>query len=715
MKRFASLLLLAGLAVPGLAGAQSAQDVDASAPDEFTWLERTDDPAARAWAAAQTAKAMARLKASPEFAKIQGDIRDTLAKSRPQPAYYPLGRKLLRFARDREHPLGILSVAPIDGRGEWRQLLDVAAYNQAHGTDFQIMFLDPAEQCRAPLYDRCLIPFAEGGSSLLQYREFDVESGTFVAGGFETPPIRAGVAWLDADTLVVGHALGDVPALKSGFPGAIYRWRRGTPLKESSLLFQAHPGDALISTTSVPGSSPLVISLARDYQTFEPNILDASGKVVPLALPSSLQKFGAPVAFGRYLIFQLAKAATMEGVAYAADSLIAYDPAAAEGARVSLVAAPGNGAYINDAYGGLAATRDGVAYVESVDLQKTVRLAHRNAAGKWVSKPLFRADPGVAVTIRATGAEDGVLVRMAGFLKPAEIRFLSARGKSTMIDVAAPVIDANAYVSEIRTARSKDGTIIDYYLVRPKAATGRPVPTIITAYGGYGVNLDPDYFSSGLGPALVPWLERGGAYALAAVRGGGERGSGWADAARGTRRQRSYDDFAAVAEDLVRSGFTAPRRIGAFGRSFGGLLAANVAVQRPDLFGAALVGVPIVDLFRLGRSGSDISAGQKVEVGDWDAPAQAAIMRGYSPYQNIRPGVDYPHILTVVSEKDGQVGPGHGRKFTAKLQSVGADALLLEGPTGGHGYPDQFADPEEFAAQMVFFVDALMKDDVRPQ
>lgn len=705
-----ALLMLAGLTLGfGEARAQAPEATAASAPDAFTWLETTGDPAARGWAARQTSAALARLTSLPDFATVQNEIHDALAKSRPQPGYYPLGDKLLRFARDRDHPLGVLAVAPIDGKGEWRELLDVAAYNKAHGTNFQIMFLDPAEQCRAPAFDRCLIPFAEGGSSLLQYREFDLDAGVFVEGGFETPPVRAGVAWLDRDTLAIGHALGGVPALKSGFPGAIYRWRRGTPIEKSSLIFRANPGDALISTTPISGPNPLLISLARDYRTFEVNLMDAAGAVAPIGLPSSLQKFGAPVTAGRYLIFQLANAATLEGKAYAADSLIAYDPAAPADARLSLVAAPGGDAYINDAYGGLAATRDAVAFVESRNLQKSVVLAQSGDDGTWKRKTLLRAEPGVAVTIRGTGAEDGVLVRLSGFLKPTEVRFLSVSGKSRLVDAAVPIIDARRFVSEIRTAHSKDGTVIDYYLVRPKRATGKPMPTIITAYGGYGVNLDPDYFSGGLGPALVPWLERGGAYALAAVRGGGERGSSWADAARGTQRQRSYDDFAAVAEDLVRTGFSAPRRIGVFGRSFGGLLAANMAVQRPDLFGAALVGVPIVDLFRLGRSGSDISAGQKVEVGDWDDPAQAALMLEYSPYQNIRSGMGYPRFLTVVSEKDGQVGPGHGRKFTAKLQSVGADALLLEGPTGGHGYPDQFADPKEFAAQMAFFIDALMK------
>ncbi|WP_447763633.1 prolyl oligopeptidase family serine peptidase [Sphingopyxis panaciterrae] len=704
---FSALASQAASAAPEASAGQS----DLSAPDEFTWLEDSDK-AATDWAARQTASTMDRLRAVPLFPAIRDEMRAALAKSSPPPSFYPLGNKLMRFDRTAEKPLGILAIATVtNGKaGPWRDVLDVSAYNKARGTNFQITFLSPEEQCLAPRFERCLIPFADGGSSLVQYREFDLAAGQFVEGGFETPPIRAGVAWLDENRLALGHALADIPALKSGFAGGLYIWRRGTPLAASDLIFRANSGDSLISTTPLPGydAGSLLISLARDYQTFEVNLLDKKGVIRPLDLPTSLQKFGAPIVSGRYLAFLLGRPATIEGRAYAANSLIAYDPAAPDGKRVSLVASPTGGAVINDAYGGLAATKDAIAFVETRDLRKTLVLARRGQDGQWIRTDAMQAEPGVSLSIQGTGFENDVLIKQAGFLHPTEVDLVSADGRSSQIYQAAPVIDASAYVSEIRTARSKDGTTVDYYLVRPKNGS-RPSAVIIAGYGGYGVNYDPNYFSGGLGLGLVPWLERGGAYALAAIRGGGERGSAWADAARGTNRQRSYDDFAAVAEDLLAKSLTEKGRIGVFGRSFGGLLAANMAVQRPDLFNAALVGVPIVDLFRLGRDGKDISAGQKVEVGDWDDPAQAAIMRAYSPYQNILPGRTYPRTLTVISAKDGQVGPGHGRKFVAKLQSVGADAELIEGPTGGHGFPDQLANPEEFAAQIAFFTDALMK------
>jgi prolyl oligopeptidase len=246
-------------------------------------------------------------------------------------------------------------------------------------------------------------------------------------------------------------------------------------------------------------------------------------------------------------------------------------------------------------------------------------------------------------------------------------------------------------------------------LVRPKESRSRPVPTILEGYGGYGVNIEPNYFSSGLALTLPSWLSRGGALAVAAIRGGGERGAAWHLAGSGRNKQKSYDDFIAVAQDLIDSGFTARGKIGSYGRSNGGLLSAVAATERPDLFGASLIGTPIVDIFRLGKGDSGISGGMKAEYGDWDDPQQIPAILRFSPYQNIRPGVTYPKILLISSTEDNQVGPGHARRFAARLEEVGAKPLLLEGPIGGHGFPNQFSQPEETAMQIMFFIDALMR------
>jgi prolyl oligopeptidase len=304
---------------------------------------------------------------------------------------------------------------------------------------------------------------------------------------------------------------------------------------------------------------------------------------------------------------------------------------------------------------------------------------------------------------------EALIVRETGFLTPTQISLVLPRHKPVILFTGLPVVDASKFVSEIHSARSRDGIMVDYYLVRPKKPKPGPVPVILSGYGGYGANVDPSYFTGDLGLGLVPWLSRGGAFSLAATRGGGERGSSWSNSAKGINRQRTFDDFAAVAQDMVKSGLTEPRRIGSFGRSFGGLLSANMVTQQPELFGAAIVGVAVTDLFRGVDDGSIVDAGQATETGDPRDPNQAPIMLGYSPYQNIRPNIRYPRVLTVVSAEDGIVGPGYGRRFAAKLQSVGAESFLLEGGLGGHGFPDEFANPKENAAQVTFFIESLMK------
>jgi prolyl oligopeptidase len=299
-------------------------------------------------------------------------------------------------------------------------------------------------------------------------------------------------------------------------------------------------------------------------------------------------------------------------------------------------------------------------------------------------------------------------VREEGFLTPPTVGLLTLDGRIRTVQASKAVVDARDYVTEIRSARSKDGTRVDYYLVRPKKAGPGPVPTLMGGYGSFGVNYAPGYFSAELKLGMASWLSRGGAFVAAAIRGGGERGEAWHLGGAGLNKQHSFDDFVAVAEDLVRTGFTSRDRLGAFGRSAGGLLTAVMTTQQPDLFKAVLVGVPVTDLAHMGN-GSGIVRGQKAEFGDWDDPRQLASILAWSPYQNIRTGVRYPRVLVITSTQDNQVGPGQARKFAARLEEVGARPLLIEEPTGGHGVPDQLRQPELVAAEVTFFIDSLMK------
>ena len=707
-------IVFASLSVLLPAGRTFGQPAPSLAPpDRYDWLNKADDPRAAAWAAAQTAATMRRLTQSPVFPAVQHELSEAERASRSTPGYFLLGEHIVRFTRDASHPRGVFAVASIGGTGgdrDWHDVLDVAAMNQQEGRDFEVMFLDLNKTCLAPRFERCLLPFGAGGSSLIQYREFDFATGRFVVDGFVTTPSRGGVAWLDRDTLLIAHANDPSGLLPSGFPKSVYRWRRGTPLASADTVMTAASTDSLLDVRSLGASLPGrgLILRAKDYATFELYQVARDGAPSRLDLPTKLQGFGETYSIGSTLVVQLASDAEIEGRPYAADTLVGYDLQAPIGARASTVYVPARGRYVSDPFSGIAATRNALAFVVTEHLGKTLVVAMRDAAG-WAARAIRTASPGATMKLPSSD-QDGnrVLVEEAGLLEPTEVALASTGGAAETLFRARPLIDASRFVSEVRSAQSSDGTSIDYYLVRPRAARPGPVPAILYGYGGYGVNADPSYFEGGLGPALVSWLSRGGAYAIAAIRGGSERGSAWALAAKGTNRQRSFDDFAAVAQSMIASGFTTREHLGCMGRSFGGLLAANMVTQHPDLFGAVLVGVPITDLFRLGTDKNDISAGQKIEVGDWTDPQQMPLMLRYSPYQNIRAGVRYPAVLAVESARDGQVGPGHARRFVAKLQSAGADARLIEGPTGGHGFPNEFTNPVEYAAQVTFFIDTLM-------
>jgi prolyl oligopeptidase len=685
-------------------------------PDKFTWLSAAHDPAAVQWAAKQSQATMQRLTSSPEFPKVQEEIRRAEAASSPTPNFYLLGDKLVKFVRDDRFKAGAFFVAPRAAASEsktiaWKMVLDVAALNAKESRNYQVMFLGLNAQCLPPKYDRCLIPFGEGGSSLVEYREFDFSNGQFVEGGFRSPPTRGDFAWLNPDTILIGYNGKPSDELPSGFPQNIVAWRRGTDINAAKTVYSAKRTDSLVSATTIgTGSSQRgLLNRAMDYSNFELELVNQNGSVERLDLPTRLQNFGTAFVTGNLLVVQLAEPATIEGKAYAADTLVAYDISAPAGHHVSLVFAPSAGSYVNDPFNGIVGTGDGIAFVQTHNLQKSLLTAHRTAGG-WTTTRSLSAPPGVAMTITSHDSfGPSVIVEEAGFLQPTQTSIITPGHSPVALFNGKPVVDASAFVTDIRSAKSKDGTMVDYYLVRPKHPKPGPVPVIISGYGGYGINVDPDYFAHDLGVGLVPWLLRGGAFSIAAIRGGGERGSAWANSAKGVNRQRTFDDFAAVAKDMVLSRFTAPGKIGSFGRSFGGLLSSNMVTQQPHLFGAAIVGVPITDLFRGVDDGSVIAAGQETETGNPHDPKQVPIMLRYSPYQNIQAGTQYPHVLTIVSTEDGQVGPGYGRRFTAKLQSVGADAMLLEGPTGGHGFPNEFANPREYAAQVTFFIDSLMK------
>ncbi|MDB5368348.1 MAG: hypothetical protein JWM77_4275 [Rhodospirillales bacterium] len=691
-----------------------AQDA-ATAIDKYRWLEEQRAPAAIAWAKERRDRAVANLSAKPLFPTLERELRDSLAASAPRPPTFLLGDHFVRLTRDAAHSSGLLQVAPKRaGRAPsgWRTVLDVGELNRREGASYVLSGLsmfDFPSRCLPPDFNRCLLALSPGGSSSLELREFDLRKGDFVEGGFRTRPNRSFTAWLNQDTLLIAHSLDGSPALPSNFPAALYLWKRGTNLVDAKKLYEAPPSTSLVEAFALGAGVQRrgVLTIIHDYSTIEYRLIDSGGTLSKIDLPQKLKYVGRPALRYPYISVQLAAPATIEGEAYAAETIVAYDVRADVPSHVSAVFVPDRGTYVSD---GIDGTGDSIVFVEDNNLRKTLMRATPTTKG-WSVRKLQSAPPGVALNvIKPDGVSSELLVERKGFLTPSTLDLLAPGKKPVEIEAGKQIFEARDFTVEVRAAKSKDGTLVDYYLVRPKYPAPGPVPTVMSGYGSFGLNFSPDYFSSGLGRGMVSWLARGGAYAATAIRGGGERGDAWRLAGTGLNKQNSFDDFAAVAEDLIASGFTAPNRLGAFGRSGGGLLTAAMVTQHPDLFGAIFVGVPVTDVGALSTSGSGIIKGQKTEFGDWDDPKILPTILSWSPYQNIRTGLPYPRILVMTSTEDNQVGPGQARKFVAKLEEVGAKPLLIEEAQGGHSVPDSIKQPELVAAEMMFFIDALMPD-----
>jgi prolyl oligopeptidase len=684
--------------------------------DEFLWLESAKDPAALAWVEHQRAQAETALKALPQYVEVSKELSTSLTAVPASPSFMVMGRKIVRFQRDAPHPHGVLSVATRGGHGSigpWRVVLDVDALGKAEGKPYELQW-GTGDACLPPAYDRCLLSLSPGGGDAAELREFDLGRGQFVEGGFRTPAAgRVDAVWLNQDRVLIADAQPGRALTLGMWSADVQLWKRGQPLQDAHVIWSASQSDAVVLLGSVGLGSARrgIINDVQDYSyRFKMITVDQEGRLQVVGLPEKLKPFGLLGVTDRHIIVQLAVPASIEGKSYQAEDVLAYDVSSANpDHHVDLVYSPKEGNIVASAsFGGIAATRSAVTMVVTNRLRSQIVTARLKAA-QWALRENKAEDPGTTPAIAASDPNgDDLIVSRSGYLTPLQTDLVSPGRAPLRLYTQAAAFDASAFRVEIRTATSADGTAIDYYLLRPKkdAAPGA-LPILMTGYGGFGFSYTPGYLDPWVGGAsFLSWLKRGGGLAVPIIRGGGERGEMWHQAAMREKHQRSYDDFEAVASDLIAKGITSPKHLGVFGSSNGGLLAAAVVVQRPDLFGAAVSDAPVLDMLRYMDMG--IGGGMMQEFGDpRDPPMREAIL-GWSPYQNVKPTVSYPPMLFTVSTEDNRVGPGHARKMTALLEKYHKPVFLLEEPEGGHGVSSSTERPDLMALRLTFLIDTLM-------
>lgn len=706
--------------------------------DDFTWLEAPRERRALEWASVRTAQSIRELEALPLYQEIAQELGHTLKAVPAGPRIFLIGERAARFLVTEDAPYGRLQVASRDSSGvpgTWRTVLDIGILRQQSGIPYELNTWRLRSAFLPPDYTRCLLRLSHGGGDEVEIMELDIEAGALVPMGFNVPKSMAWVQWLNRDLVLIGQTVSaDAPRTLGG-PAAFQLWRRGQALEDAEVVYRAEHTDVFVALDAAGSGSEryAVIVRTSDYSRYEINLVYQDGEVRRLPFPDDSVKSAimtASLAAGpRELFAQLIRDVEIEGRCFPANSIVSFavDRSVPADRQIDILCTLGNEEFLDGPIddGALVANGDRLVFTINRRLLQTVMQAERIGGG-WSAGELMQIGAGEAVAGATADAVSGdLIVTIGGFVSPARqvlhrsgrpARRASTRCKARIVDSIAIAqdperFDGSTYVVEIRVATSSDSTQIDYFLLRPREPRWkRAQPTLLTGYAAYGMSFPVCYFGDFLGgPALKSWLERGGSVVVPAARGGGERGEAWYKAALKEKRQNSYDDFIAVVRQLIDSGYTAPDRLGVFGTSNGGLLAAVLGTQRPELFGAVVSDVPLTDLLRMKYMGK--GATWLGEFGDPDDLEMRKVLESYSPLQNIRQGRRYPPFFISTSTEDDRTGPGHARKLAAQLEAVGARSYLYEDTQGGHGVSDSYRHPRMMAMRMTFLIDLLMRPE----
>ena len=649
--------------------------------DPYLWLEDVTGERALAWVREQNATTSKELEASPQFASIRARLLAVYDSQERIPAVVKIGDHFYNFWRDPNNVRGIWRRTTLaeyrKAKPQWETVLDVDALAAKEGENW----VWHSFNCVYPEYDRCLVNLSRGGGDTFVTREFDLGTKQFVPDGFKLPAAKSRLAWRNRDTLYVATDFGPGSLTNSGYPRIVKSWRRGTPLTAAVTVFEGQATDVSVVGT-VENDREYhreYISRALDFFHDE-QYLQQGDKLIRIEAPSDAN-VGS---FKDQILVRLRSDWEVGGKRYAAGSLLAMPwqsfLAGKRDFATLFVPTP------RTSLDGVLTLRNFVV-TDELDNIRSRLYVHALKDGKWQRKPLATPEFG-AVGIRDVDSieSDDYFLTVTDFVTPNSLYLgtvgadMSDKREATPVKQLPAFFNAQGLVVSQHEATSRDGTRVPYFQVaRTTIKLDGSNPTLLTGYGGFQVSSTPGY-NPGAGLA---WLEQGGVYVLANIRGGGEFGPNWHQAALKANRQRAYDDFIAVAEDLIKRKVTAPSHLGTMGGSNGGLLVGVMLTQRPDLFGAVVCQVPLLDMRRYHK----LSAGASwmAEYGDPDKAEEWEFIGKYSPYQNVHKDKKYPRVLFTTSTRDDRVHPGHARKMAARMKEQGHDVLLYENIEGGHG------------------------------
>jgi prolyl oligopeptidase len=674
----------------------------AQADDPYLWLEEIEGAKPLATVKQWNAATEATLEKIPGFEAHRQRALQLL--NDPNNIAMPdevMGDLVSNHWVDAEHKRGLWRVSPLAaylaGKPEWRTLIDVDALGKAEGKSWVWHGAD----CLPPAYQRCLVSLSPGGSDADVVREFDLTTGKFVEDGFVVAESKNSVAWADRDTLLVAMAEGEGTVTRSGYARIVKEWKRGTPWSAATVVAEATEAEVGIGPFAVMDGDIRRPAISRNVGFYESRVSmrAPNGRWFELPVPQTAEYQDVVSGQAIYTLVEPLGA-------FRPGSVVAYDiqaMLAGQKPAPTLVMAPSKSQAIEEVQ-----ASDNVLWIKALDdvSGKLFALA-RQANGTWARQTMpLPANSTIQIAATA-GKQDLAFATIEGMLTPTTLVAVNSIRQVTQVAALPAQFDASRFTVDQHFATSKDGTRVPYFLVRKKGVTA-PTGALIHAYGGFRAAQTPTYLTGQpyrSGPLGLFWVEDGGAFVLANIRGGGEYGPEWWRDALREKRQNSFDDLEAVARDLIRTGVARKDGIAISGRSNGGVLTGAAITQHPDLYRAAIIGSPLFDMQRYHK----LLAGASWidEYGDPDKPADWAFMRKYSPYQNVKQGVRYPATFFYLSTKDDRVHPGHARKAAAKLQDYGNSVYYHEYLEGGHSVG---ADKSEDAVRAALLWAFLTKE-----
>jgi prolyl oligopeptidase len=663
--------------------------------DPYLWMEEIEGTRAMDWAKAQNGKTLPVLQGDARYATLESQALAILnAKDRVPGVSFGGDGSLRNFWQDAEHVRGVWRKTTLGSyrtaEPVWETILDIDALSKAENANWVFK----GASCLAPDETHCLITLSDGGKDAVTVREFDMVTKRFVKDGFVLPEGKQNYSWLDKDTLLVAREWEPGQVTQSGYAYVLKTLKRGQALADAREVYRGTETDVSVSPYVLrdPDGKVMGVIAHRGVTFFESEdwlITDKGAAKLPLPPKASLQTFVS----GR-LVVLLEQDWPEQG--FKIGDLIEYnlDPLTVD-AYADLTASPRAGAKpalifrptARQSVESVTNTR-GKLVVGVLDNVKGAALVFSHGAGGWTKQALDLPANSAIDLGSASEKDDRLFVSVTGYLTPTTYWLADAATLTLEQVKASPArFDASTHVVEQFEATSTDGTKVPYFVVRPKGVTfDGTAPTLLYAYGGFQVSMTPGY--SGVMGKL--WLERGGTYVVANIRGGGEFGPAWHTAGLKENRQRVYDDFFAVSQDLIDRKITSPRRLGIMGGSNGGLLMGVALTQRPELYNAIVVQVPLFDMIRYSQIGA--GASWVGEYGDPAIPSEKAVIARYDPYSNLKAGKAYPEVFIETSTKDDRVHPAHARKAAARLEDLGYPVFYYENIDGGHAASANLAE-----------------------